>query len=105
MSGAEFEEVQLDDGGVDLMALDALAPRVIQAADVLGDAQATIASAGSVWLLAPLAERLSQVDERPGITANNADNAAVAVEGAPGDARGRRCPPLPVPVRQPGRVP
>lgn len=83
VSGAEFEEVQLDDGGVDLMALDALAPRVIQAADVLGDAQATIASAGSVWLLAPLAERLSQVDERLGITANNADNAAVAVEGLP----------------------
>lgn len=83
VSGAEFDDVQLEDGGVDLVALEELSPRVVQASAVLGDAEAAIDDAGSVWLLGPLADRLAQVDQRLAGTAQNADNAAVAVEGLP----------------------
>lgn len=83
VSGAEFEAVQLDDGGVDLAALEEFTPRVVQASDVLADAQATLDDAASVWLVGPLADRLAQVDGRLAETAHNADNAAVAVEGLP----------------------
>lgn len=83
VSGAEFSNVQLDDGGVDLVELEALTPRVLHASDVLQDAQRRIEEAGSVWLLGPLADRLGEVDDRLADTAGNADNAAVAVEGLP----------------------
>lgn len=83
VSGTEFEDVQLDEGGVDLVALGELTPRVLEASDVLEGARATLRDAGSVWLVGPLADRLDEIEGRLAETGHNADNATMAVEGLP----------------------
>ncbi|MCB1269955.1 MAG: DUF4012 domain-containing protein, partial [Microthrixaceae bacterium] len=83
VSGAEFSEVQLEGGGVDLVALEALQPRVTAAGEALASARSTLDGAESAWLVGPLADRLATVQDRLAETSDNADNAVVAVDGLP----------------------
>ncbi|MCO5321143.1 MAG: DUF4012 domain-containing protein [Microthrixaceae bacterium] len=83
VSGAEFDTVQLDGGGVDLVALEEFAPRVVGASDALATATEKIDGSYSTWLVPQVRTRLDEVHERLGTVGSDADNAAVAVNGLP----------------------
>ena len=83
VSGAEFDTVQLEGGGVDLVALEEFAPRVAGASDAVATATEQIDDSYSTWLVPQLESRLDEVQDRLGTVRSNADNAAIAVEGLP----------------------
>lgn len=83
VAGAEFETVQLPDGGVDLAVLDSFAPRVDTAAGALDAATAAMAASESEWLLPPLRQRLEEVQDRLDSISATSDNAVVALDGLP----------------------
>ncbi len=80
----DYERLQLPGGGIDLAVLRSFAAPVADAEATLAQAERTLADASSPWVLAPVAERLTDLHDRVKAAHGDATTARLAVEAAPG---------------------
>lgn len=82
-TSVDYDELQLDGGGIDLEVLASFGPVVERAESVLAAVDRDIRSLDSPWILAPLARQLDDFADQTGPLREGAELASLAVNHAP----------------------